>query len=185
MADIKALIKLMKELEYQVARCVCCGMCQAVCPLFEQTGRESDAACGKLALLDGLMQEMIKNPKGVPDRLDRCLLCGSCAAKCPSGVSVLEIFIKTRVALSGFIELSPSKKGILRGMLVHSEMFDWVLAWGSKFQKIFIRPANDLIGTSCVRFVSPLLSRRHFLPLAPVPFHPMVAQISTGVGTPA
>tara|TARA_B100002003_G_C13872040_1_gene426305 strand:- start:81 stop:512 length:432 start_codon:yes stop_codon:yes gene_type:complete len=63
MADIKALIKLMKELEYQVARCVCCGMCQAVCPLFEQTGRESDAACGKLALLDGLMQEMIKNPK--------------------------------------------------------------------------------------------------------------------------
>ncbi|MDP7353608.1 MAG: (Fe-S)-binding protein [Desulfobacterales bacterium] len=185
MADIKALIKLMKELEYQVARCVRCGMCQAVCPLFEQTGRESDAARGKLALLDGLMQEMIKNPKGVPDRLYRCLLCGSCAANCPSGVSVLEIFIKTRAALSGFIELSPSKKGILRGMLVHSEMFDWVLAWGSKFQKIFIRPANDLIGTSCVRFVSPLLSRRHFLPLAPVPFHPMVAQISTGVGTPA
>ena len=182
MADMKALIKLMKELEHQVARCVRCGMCQAVCPLFEQTGRESDVARGKLALLDGLMQEMFKNPKGVSDRLDRCLLCGSCAANCPSGVSVLEIFIKARATLSGFIGLSLSKKVILRGMLAHPETFDWVLAWGSKFQKIFTRPANDLIGTSCARFVSPLLSRRHFLPLAPVPFHQMVAQLSTDVG---
>lgn len=182
MTGMKTLIKLMKELEQQVARCVRCGMCQAVCPLFKRTGREPDVARGKLALLDGLMQEMFKNPKAVSDRFDRCLLCGSCAANCPCEVSILEIFFKARVLLSGFIGLSPSKKVILRRMLAQPETFDWILQWGSKFQKIFTRTANDLIGNSCVRFVSPLLSHRHFPPLAPRPFHQMLPHISTGVG---
>ena len=114
MADIKAPIKLMRELEYQVARCVRCGMCQVVCPLFEQTGRESDAARGKLALLDGLMQEMFKSPKGVSDRLYRCLR-GSCAANCPSGVSVLEIFIKNpRRSIRLYRAFSLKKKDLKR-----------------------------------------------------------------------
>ena len=59
MADIKALVQLMKELEDQLVVCMRCGMCQAVCPVYSQTGREADVARGKLALLDGLMQEML------------------------------------------------------------------------------------------------------------------------------
>ena len=78
------------------AFCQACGMCQAVCPLFAETGREADVARGKLALLDGLMQQMFEDPEGVSQRLNKCLLCGSCAANCPSGVNVLEIFIKAR-----------------------------------------------------------------------------------------
>ena len=30
----------------------------------------------------------IERPEGVSRRLDQCLLCGSCAANCPSGVKV-------------------------------------------------------------------------------------------------
>ena len=79
----------MRELEDQLVVCMRCGMCQAVCPLFRETGFEADVARGKLALLDGLLQEMFKDPQGVYERLNKCLLCGSCAANCPSGVSVL------------------------------------------------------------------------------------------------
>ena len=94
MTGIKAVTALMKELEAQLGACMRCGMCQAVCPLFAQTGRESDVARGKLALLDGLMHEMFENPKGAYERLNKCLLCGSCAAHCPGGVNALEVFVK-------------------------------------------------------------------------------------------
>ena len=110
MPGIKELTKLMQELEDQLTVCMRCGMCMAVCPLFAETGREADVARGKLALLEGLLQEMFKDPKGVYERLNRCLLCGSCAANCPSGVSTMEIFIKSRAILTGFMGLSPSKK---------------------------------------------------------------------------
>ncbi len=152
------------------------------CPLFAETGLEADVARGKLALLDGLMQELFKDSKGVHERLNRCLLCGSCAANCPSGVNVLEIFIKARAILTGFMGLSPAKKVILRGMLSRPEIFDRMAEWGSKFQKIFTKPANKLIGTSCARFVSPLLKGRHFIPLADVPFHQTIPSLNSNKG---
>lgn len=182
MADIKTLTQLMRELEQQLADCTRCGMCQAVCPLFAETGREADVARGKLALLDGLAQEMFKNPKGVFERLNRCLLCGSCAFHCPNGVNALEIFIKARAILSGYMGLSPAKKAFLRGVLAHPRIFDRLLEFGLKFQKLFAGPADEIIGTSCARLVSPLLQDRHFIPLAPVPFHRMTPSLNTPSG---
>ena len=179
MFGIKSITLLMRELEQQLAGCIRCGMCQAVCPLFAETGREADVARGKLALLDGLVQKMFKNPRGVFERLNRCLLCGSCAFNCPSGVNALEIFIKARAILTGYMGLNPAKKAILRGVLAHPRSFDRLLEWGLNFQKLLTKPADELIGTSCARLVSPLLQDRHFIPLAPVPFHRMLPSLNT------
>lgn len=182
MSDMKHLAELIKELEDQLVVCMRCGMCQAVCPVFAETGREADVARGKLALLDGLVQEMFKDPKGVNDRLMRCLLCGSCSANCPSGVKVLDIFLKARAILTGYMGLHPLKKAIFRGMLVRPEFFDSLLEWGSKVQSIFVKPVDDLLGTSCTRFFSPL-GERHIKALAPVAFHQMVEPMNSAPGT--
>jgi glycolate oxidase iron-sulfur subunit len=181
MADMKQLAGLIKELEDQLAVCMRCGMCQAVCPVYAETGREADVARGKLALLDGLVQEMFKDPKGVNDRLMRCLLCGSCSANCPSGVKVLDIFIKARAILTGYMGLHPLKKAIFRGMLVRPEFFDSLMEWGSRLQRIFVKPVDDLLGTSCGRLLSPL-GDRHFKALAPTAFHQMVKPMNTIAG---
>ena len=182
MPDMRELATLMKELKDQLALCMRCGTCQSVCPLFAQTGREADVARGKLALLDGLLQEMFKNPEGVYDRLDRCLLCGSCAAACPSGVKVLDIFIKARVILTTYVGLPWTKKIILRKILSHPRTFDLLLQWSSKFQKLFFRPVNDTLKTSCVRFLPSLLSERHIVSLAPEPFHCHIPSLNTKPG---
>ncbi len=182
MSDMKRLALMLKELEEQLTVCMKCGMCQSVCPLFEETGREADVARGKLALLDGLGREMFDDPAGVAERLNRCLLCGSCAANCPSGVRVLDIFIKARAILAGYMGLSPIKRAALRGMLAHPERFDRLVAWGSRFQKYFTRPVNDLVGTSCARFVSPLIGGRHFRPIAETPFHERTPALDTAAG---
>ncbi|MFA4901911.1 MAG: (Fe-S)-binding protein [Desulfobaccales bacterium] len=182
MSSIKELARLMKELEAQLVSCMRCGLCQAVCPLFAETGREADVARGKLALLDGLAQEILKNPQGVQDHLNRCLLCGSCAANCPSGVKVLDIFIKARAILAGYLGLSPVKKAIFRGLLSKPDWFNRILAWGAKFQGIFVKPVDDLLGSSCARFMSPLLADRHFKALAPVPWHRQIPRRDTAPG---
>ena len=46
-------------------------------------------------------------------------------------------------------------------------------------QKVFTRPVNETVGTSCARFVSPLIRDRHFRPLARVPFHREVPFMDT------
>ena len=179
MSDMQKIADLMRELEDQLVVCMRCGLCQAVCPVFEQTGREADVARGKLALLDGLMHRMFSDPQGVYERLNRCLLCGSCATNCPSGVSVLEIFLKARAILAGYMGLSAAKKLLLRGLLVHPQLLDRIAEWGARFQEVLTRPVNDLLETSCARFVSPLLSERHLVRLAQKPFHRRLPSLST------
>jgi glycolate oxidase iron-sulfur subunit len=172
----------MKELEEQLVVCMRCGLCQAVCPLFAETGREADVARGKLALLDGLLKEILQNAGGVQDHLSRCLLCGSCAANCPSGVKVLDIFVKARAILAGYLGLSPVKKAVFRHLLAKPGTFNRILAWGAKFQGFFIKPVDDLLGASCARFMSPLLKDRRLKPLAPVPWHRQVGPLNTATG---
>ncbi len=183
MNDMKELSRLIGELKEQIDACTRCGMCQSVCPVFSETGRESDVARGKLAMLDGLVQEMFKNPNGVSDRLDRCAFCGSCAFHCPGGIHVLEIFIKSRSIISGFIRLPWYKKIIFRWMLASPRIFNFIITLLQPFQKVFIRPANPFIGTSCSRVFSPILKQRHFIPLAPLPFHQMVPSMDTPPGS--
>lgn len=182
MTRMDELVRLMKELEDQLLVCMRCGMCQAVCPLYAETGREADVARGKLALLDGLMKSMFDDPEGVSRRLNKCLLCGSCSANCPSGVKVLDIFMKARVIISGYMGLSPAKRLVLRGMLVHPGLFDKALEWGAKFQNLLTRPVNDIVGTSCARFASPLLSDRHFKILSPRPLHQSLPVLDSPAG---
>ena len=56
------------------------------------------------------------------------------------------------------------------------------MAWGARFQGIFVKPVDDLLGSSCARFMSPLLSGRHFKPLAPTPWHAQVPRLDTAPG---
>jgi len=182
MGEMKNLAGLVRELDDQLAVCMRCGMCQAVCPVFAETGRESDVARGKLALLDGIIRGMLKDAEAVNDRLMRCLLCGSCAANCPSGVKVLDLFLKARAILAGYQGLPPLKKAVFREMLARPRFFDRVMEWGAAFQGIFVKPANDLLETSRGRLFSPLLGERHVKGLARVPFHRKVSSLNTPTG---
>lgn len=182
MNNIREIAQLITELDEQTAACIRCGMCQSVCPVFGVTGHESDVARGKIAMLNCLAREMFDDPQGVLDRLDRCTLCGSCAVHCPGSVKILEIFIKARAILSDYIRLPFRKKLLLRGLLAIPGRFDFILDRVQNIQRIFIKPANPVIGTSCARVFSPVLKNRHFIPLAPAPFHRLVPSVDTSPG---
>jgi len=166
MQDIKELTRLINELDSQVSACTRCGVCQGSCPVFFETGREADVTRGKLALIDGLVREMFEDPRGVYSRLNRCLLCGSCVDNCPSGINSLEIFIKARVILTGYMGLSGIKKIILRYVVGRPVFFNRIMRYVSVYQGFFFFFVDKHLGTSCVRYGFPLFRDRHFKSLA-------------------
>jgi glycolate oxidase iron-sulfur subunit len=170
MSDVTQLARMVKELDDQLAVCMRCGLCQAVCPLYAQTGRETDVARGKLALLDGLAKDLLDEPQAARERLERCLLCGSCAANCPSGVKVVDIFLKARAILAGYLGLSRAKRLVLRGLLANPGLMRRLLMAAPALQGLWSKPVDELLGTSCARLRSPLLGDRHFKRLASRPF---------------
>ncbi len=182
MADLNKLALMFKELDDQLVNCMRCGMCQAVCPIFAQTGREADVTRGKLALLDGLASEMLTDPVGVNEKLNKCLLCGTCQSNCPSGVSVMDIFLKARAIMTGYFGLPPVKQAIFRGMLKNPKLFNTLTNMGAKFQGIFTRKVNDLLGSSCARFNAPVIGERHFNTLASRPFNQIVPELDIPAG---
>lgn len=170
MQDMHTLLAQLQELDDQLTGCMRCGMCQAVCPLYATTGRETDVARGKIALLDGLAHKMLKDPYAVQDRLNSCILCGSCAASCPSGVKALDIFLKARIILTEYLGLSPAKKLIFRGLLTRPKLFNTLVGLAATFQGLVTKPVNDMLGASCGRFDLPGLAGRHIAPLSHTPF---------------
>lgn len=176
MAQLHTLLTMLEDLQEQLAVCNRCGLCQSVCPLFAVTGREADVARGKLTLLHGLAQDLLQDPQGVWERLQRCLLCGACAASCPSGVRVMDIFLEARAILAGYLGLSPLQKFIFRQLLAHPDLWRRLLALGARCQGFFLKPVDDLLGSSCARFQAPIFPERHIRPLAAVPFHREVPQ---------
>ncbi|MEG6506786.1 (Fe-S)-binding protein [Nitratidesulfovibrio sp. 1201_IL3209] len=182
MADLTKLAKLLQELDDQMVGCMKCGMCQAVCPVFAETMKEADVTRGKIALLENLAKEMIHDAAGVQEKLNKCLLCGSCGANCPSGVKVMDIFLRARVIVNTYMGLSPVKKAILRGMLTKPALFNALLDLGSKFQGIFTTRVDDLLGSSCSKVLSPVIGDRHFVGLAKESLHSKVKALDTPAG---
>lgn len=182
MDDIQKLQTLLTELDDQLAVCMRCGMCQSVCPVFTETMLEGDVARGKLALVDSLAKHMVDDAKGVKSRLEKCLLCGSCEANCPSGVKVTDIFIRARAILTGYIGLSPIKQAIFKGGLSHPALFSGVLAMGTKFQGLFTSPANEFFDTTCSKLMAGFIGDRHIVPLADRPLHKEVKPKNTPAG---
>lgn len=180
--DLHQLAKMLHELDDQMVACMKCGMCQAVCPVFSETMKEGDVARGKIALLENLSHEMIADAEGVQDKLNKCLLCGSCAANCPSGVKVLDIFFKARVIVNTYMGLSATKKAIFQGLLTKPALFNSVLDVASKFQGVFTKTANEVIGSSCSRINAPVIGERHFMPLAKKPLRKLEPALNTRPG---
>ncbi|CAG35750.1 (Fe-S)-binding protein [Desulfotalea psychrophila] len=182
MSDLKKLADQLMELDDQMASCMKCGMCQAVCPVFAETMHEGDVTRGKIALLEQLAREMIKDSDQVNEKLTKCLLCGSCAAACPSGVHIMDIFINARVIVTTYKGLHPLKKIIFRGFLTRPKLFDFLTLVSAQFQNIFVHKEDAAAATNSCSLLTPLLGKRHFGSLAKRPFRLDYPQLDTPAG---
>ncbi len=160
MREIKKLARDMREFDDHIIKCMRCGTCQSVCPIFSQTLSESDVARGKLFLISKLSEETLRNPELVREKLDRCLLCGSCQAACPSGVNTMEIFMQARALNAQYLGLNPIKRAIFRGLLAHPKLFDFLTKLSAPFRPLFMRPERNAPNTVRTPLMDILMGKR-------------------------
>lgn len=60
--------------------------CQAYCPLYQETGKETMVARGKIELLDLVANNKLVWNDKLAEIFSTCLLCGNCSANCPNMV---------------------------------------------------------------------------------------------------
>ncbi|MFH1625691.1 MAG: (Fe-S)-binding protein, partial [Pseudomonadota bacterium] len=156
---------MIKELEGDVAKCMKCGLCQSVCPVFLELGHEPSVARGKIALVEALTEGKIKVTPSLQEKLQCCLVCGTCMENCPSGVRVDHIVLRSRVIAAKIRGLSPIKWLMIKVILRNRRLFHLGMKVGSILQRVLFKPTG-MWNTRKSRLYKGLDRRRVVLPLA-------------------
>lgn len=70
----------------EINHCNKCGFCLPACPTYRLTGNEVDSPRGRIALVEGALNDEIAADEGLEQSLSYCLGCRACETACPSGV---------------------------------------------------------------------------------------------------
>ncbi len=160
MSDIVKLANALKKLDDKIVKCMRCGTCQSVCPVFAESLAEGDVTRGKLALLANFSQKILSDAEGIRVRLERCLLCGSCQTACPSGVSILEIFMEARALCTEYLGLNPIKKVVFRQLLCRPKLFSFLMTF-APLSKLVMRSDKNAQNTVCSPLIKLAMGERH------------------------
>ncbi len=79
-----------------IARCIKCGSCRAVCPSFLVDRDESCSARGRMALIKAVLDGRLAPTALYEERLETCTGCLACEAVCASSVPVSSIIQAAR-----------------------------------------------------------------------------------------
>ena len=87
-------------------RCVSCGNCRSVCPVFEQAGRESRNTRGRILVIRDVYEGNLTDDS-VFDSINTCTTCGYCESTCPAGVHPPELVENARSGLVALGKMTP------------------------------------------------------------------------------
>jgi len=93
--------KRLKKWENELNKCIRCGYCYELCPLYKTFSWESNTPRGKLIILHGLISGKINLTPEIAEKIFQCFYCEQCSDNCSAGVPVTEILTDAR---SDFID---------------------------------------------------------------------------------
>ncbi|MDM7912224.1 MAG: (Fe-S)-binding protein, partial [Methanotrichaceae archaeon] len=83
-----------------INKCVRCGTCRSVCPVFEEVGWESSNTRGRIMIMKSLMNGCMVNgcrpDANAVDSLNTCTTCGICTENCPASVNPVDLVESAR-----------------------------------------------------------------------------------------
>lgn len=77
-------------------KCGKCGICLAVCPIYLEIRDETVSPRAKVQLMKHYAEKNLFPSPHLGSLFNRCLMCGSCTAGCPSGVRHNALFMQMR-----------------------------------------------------------------------------------------
>jgi len=112
----------------ELDRCINCGVCHGICPVYLMTGDEYTSARGKINLLRAMMSDDLTPNSHIVDMFNECLLCYGCQTVCPAGVKTEKLWIASRNFLAREVGQPWSKQVAFRGFLAQPGMLRLGLA---------------------------------------------------------
>jgi glycolate oxidase iron-sulfur subunit len=99
-ADQGTGLEAFPELQQELDRCMKCGFCMSVCPVYNAEKTEGGVARGKITIAEAVIAgDLALDDQEVIDTLFDCLVCKSCMQACPSGVQFDRIMLDLRAAI--------------------------------------------------------------------------------------
>lgn len=93
----------------EINHCNKCGFCLPACPTYRLTGNELDSPRGRIAMVEGVLNDEIAADQGLEQSLSYCLGCRACETACPSGVQYHHILEAGKAVLD---ETRPRHRGL-------------------------------------------------------------------------
>jgi len=103
-----------EEIKEIVEKCVRCGLCKSLCPVFRILREEQVSPRGKTIVLDNANFEKI---------IYECTLCKACEVKCPLNLKLCDAFIKARKVLIAQKKEIPENKKMIENLNESGNIF--------------------------------------------------------------
>ena len=133
----------LKAIQKELEKCMHCGFCMAVCPVYNSDKIEAGVARGKIAVAEAVMEGgLTLEDQEVVDMLFNCLVCKSCMQNCPTKVNFDRIMLALRAAIVRKNGLPWLKKAIFR-TLKDPVLFDRGMKVGALLQDLVFRDAGQ------------------------------------------
>ncbi|HXB69298.1 MAG TPA: (Fe-S)-binding protein [Candidatus Acidoferrales bacterium] len=127
------------RLQSELDKCMRCGMCMSVCPVYATEKNEAAVARGKIAIAEAVISgDLALDDPEVVDALFNCLVCKSCMQSCPSGVQFDRIILGLRAAIVEKNGL-PWLKAAIFGALKQPAVLDGAMKVGAALQGLVFR----------------------------------------------
>lgn len=165
--NTQAIIKEQAELHLLEAatefqKCMQCGKCRSVCPVFKEMGNELYVARGKNKLAEKIVSGDLQITERVKSAINECLNCKTCSANCPAGVSPEHVVLRLRWYITTQEGLGFFKALIFRQLVWRK----WPITLGAACIGLAQRALFGISPKNPVRHLFPLFgfSKRRFFP---------------------
>jgi glycolate oxidase iron-sulfur subunit len=133
----------------EIDKCMKCGNCMAVCPVYDIDKEEASVTRSKIAVADAVLKGQLElDDPEVYKMLFNCLVCKSCMTNCPTKVDFGKIAIALRAALVRKNGL-PWLKKMIFSTLKNPKLFDAGMKVGAAMSGIAFK------GDKSLRAISP------------------------------
>nr|WP_320131037.1 (Fe-S)-binding protein [uncultured Holophaga sp.] len=127
----------------ELDKCMKCGNCMAVCPVYGADRVESAVTRSRIAVAEAILAgELELSDPEVHTMLFNCLVCKSCMSNCPTKVSFDRIILALRAALVRENGL-PWVKQLIFSSLKHPRLLGAGLKVGAAMQGLAFRSAKE------------------------------------------
>ncbi len=96
----------------EVYQCGKCGLCLMTCPVYKMAREETVGPRAKVHLIRNYAEQRLPATNRMQAKLQCCLMCGTCTAVCPGGVSHDTLFMRMRNEMSRICGRSPELKAL-------------------------------------------------------------------------